>query len=362
MAGKRVAVIHYMPLEIYPPVMNLVRTWDKMDTGIRMDVYTTGLYQPAQAFHPFSGITHIKRYGVSGKKQGLPARLFHYLHYYFFTLYKLIVTRPAGVLYFDTISSFPAIIYKMLFAKSRLFIHYNEYMSANEYRQGMFLVYHRTTWVSHTNQERMDLFLTDLPGTRVPHQYILPNFPPGSWRVNKQKDIEWPLKCVYTGALSMDTMYTRLFAEWVLKQQGKVTWDIYSLNTTEEAGNYIGSLPGTVIRLHEAVDYYELPAVLKLYDVGIILYNGHIPNYIFNAPNKLFEYAAAGLDVWFPHHLQSSWQYITKTTFPKIVSLDFHLLDEIDTDALTNRDGLAFQPPPFSCETVLFPLLEKLTL
>src|ERR1700712_613760 len=178
---KRVAVIHYMPLEIYPPVMNLVKTWDKMNTGIPMNVYTTRIDKPSLNFIPGSTITQVKRYGVSGRKRSFLTGLWHYLYYYFATLCMLIKTRPVNVLYFDTISSFPAIIYKMLVPKSRLFVHYNEYMSANEYQHGMFLVrwfhklekkiYRRTEWVSHTNLQRMKLFLTDMPGTEIPHQH-----------------------------------------------------------------------------------------------------------------------------------------------------------------------------------------------
>ena len=373
MLRKGVAIIHYMPLEIYPPVMNLVRTWDTLDTGLQMDVYTINLDKKKLRFQPLSKNTRVNRYGVSDRKHGFLLRFWLYFYYYIATLFMLIKTRPANVLYFDTISSFPAILYKMIWRNHcRLFVHYNEYMSEEEYRHGMFLVkwfhqlekkiYDQTAWLSHTNQERMDLFKADLPGVIIPHSYILPNFPPAEWNTGKQSTTSFPLKIVYTGALSMDTMYTRLFAEWVLKQNGAVTWDIYSLNITAETVEYIKSLPGIAVTLHEGIDYYSLPGVLKLYDVGIILYSGHIPNYIFNAPNKLFEYAAVGMDVWFPHHMQSSRQYITVNSYPKIIAVNFQLLDEIKIDQLTSRSGLVFQPHPFTCEPVLLPLLEKLAV
>jgi len=370
MSRKRVAVIHYMPLEIYPPAMNLIRCWDTRNTTKRMDVYTTSR-EHSMRFSPFSEITHIKRLGVSGKKRGFLAGLLHYCYYYIGTLYGLIKTRPANVLYFDTISSFPAIVYKNVFKRNcRLFIHYNEYMSPEEYRHGMLLVklfhqwekkvYSKTSWLSHTYQERMDLFMADLPGITVPCKYILPNYPPANWAADKTGTAEWPLRIVYTGAVSMDTMYIQLFAEWVLKQEGAITWDIYSLNITTAANDYIKQLPGHIIRLHKGVDYYRLPEILKNYQVGVILYNGHIPNYVFNAPNKLFEYAACGLDVWFPDHMQSSMQYTTGQTYPKIKSLNFQRLGEVNVHELVNRDGFKFQPAAFACETALAPLLQKL--
>ena len=370
MSGKRVAVIHYMPLEIYPPVMNLIRCWDNGNTANQMDVYTTSP-EHSMRFSPSSGTIHIKRLGVSGKKRRFLSGLLHYCYYYLGTLYGLIKTRPANVLYFDTISSFPAIVYKNVFKRNcRLFIHYNEYMSPEEYRHGMLLVkqfhkwekknYKKANWLSHTNQERMDLFTADLPGITIPNKYILPNYPPANWAFDKTGTIEWPVKIVYTGAVSMDSMYLQLFAEWILKHKGAINWDIYSLNITEDAKDYIQKLPGNIIRLHNGVDYYHLPEILKKYHVGVILYKGHIPNYIFNAPNKLFEYATCGLDVWFPDHMQSSTQYITMRTYPKITALNFQQLGEVKVDELISRDGCKFQHAAFACETVLTPLLQKL--
>jgi hypothetical protein len=33
------------------------------------------------------------------------------------------------------------------------------------------------------------------------------------------------------------------------------------------------------------------------------LYKGHIPNYIYNVPNKVYEYLACGLQVWYSKDL-----------------------------------------------------------
>jgi hypothetical protein len=370
MRNKKIAVIHYMPVEMYPPVMNLVRTWDKINASIRLTVYTTAAHKQLSRFQPVSELTTITRLGVSGRKRSMPVRLLHYLYYYLATFFRLLGTRPESVLYYDSISSFPAILYKIFFPETRLLVHYNEYMSPAEYNNGMFLlrwfhkmekkIYPGTSWLSHTNQERMDLFLADIRDVQVPFTCILPNFPPADWKRTTAHDMGWPLKCVYTGALSLDTMYTQLFAEWVLKQEGRVTWDIYSTNVTAEATAFIQSLPAAFIRMHNGINYYALPSVLQAYHVGVILYNGHIPNYVFNAPNKLFEYAALGLDVWFPNHMQSSCRYITAGRYPKIVALDFQHLDKIDIDSLISRKDHTFQAHPFACETVLLPLLNKL--
>jgi hypothetical protein len=370
MRTGRVAIVHYMPLEMYPPVMNLINTLSSFAGAQPISIYSTESFSKQSIFKGASAGTRIYRFGSSDPKRNWLARLWSYLCFYLGTTWMLIKNRPDKVLYFDSISSFPAVIYKRLFPKVQLFIHYHEYMSKEEYAHGMLLlrkfhmlekkIYGRVTWLSHTNKERMSAFLDDLGGWQVPNQYILPNYPPASWAKKALKEIQWPLRIVYTGALSLDTMHTVAFGQWVIAQNGRVTWDVYSNNITTEAVQYLHSLPGALVRLYDAVDYYDLPSVLDKYDVGVILYNGHIPNYVFNAPNKLFEYASCGLDVWFPRHMKSSIQYQTDKTFPKIVAVDFLHPEQINLDEITNRHGLQFRPHSFNCETALLPILERL--
>ena len=50
------------------------------------------------------------------------------------------------------------------------------------------------------------------------------------------------------------------------------------------------------------INYDNLPTTLNKYQVGVILYKGHIPNYVYNAPNKLFEYLAAFLMFGIPNN------------------------------------------------------------
>ena len=95
-------------------------------------------------------------------------------------------------------------------------------------------------------------------------------------------------------------------------------------------------------------------------DVGVVLYNGHIPNYIYNAPNKLFEYLACGLDVWFPDVMAGSMDYVNKNGFPKVLSIDFNNLNKFDLAAAIERQG-SESKYLFFCEEALKPLIDKLT-
>jgi hypothetical protein len=100
--------------------------------------------------------------------------------------------------------------------------------------------------------------------------------------------------------------------------------------------------------------------VLSDYDVGVILYKGHIPNYIYNAPNKLFEYLACGLDVWFPHVMKSCFKYVTSHTYPKILPVDFSNFNLLDLEKTIDRNDLEFKQPQYYCETALYPLAKQL--
>jgi hypothetical protein len=228
--------------------------------------------------------------------------------------------------------------------KPRVFVHYHEYVSPEEYMNGMKLVryfhllernlYPLCEWVSHTNEKRLSLFEYDenlAPGRR---HHVLPNYPPKGWKNLPHKHIEYPLRVVYVGALSNETMYVREFADWVKAQNGLVIWHIYSSNADQATIDLIQSYEDSIIQLKEAVNYYQLPEVLLKYQLGVILYRGHIPNYVYNAPNKLFEYLTCGLDVCFPSVMSGCYPYVERSSAPLVFPVDFDQLENFKLDAV----------------------------
>jgi hypothetical protein len=367
----RIVVIHFQPPELYPPVMNFINCREASSAGDSVDVFTTYCHAGIPLFVPSGEKIRLHRMGARSKRTSAAGRAWHYIRFYLFTLLRIIALRPSAVFYFETFSAFPACIYKRFInRRSRLFIHYHEYMTNEEYEHGMRLIrwfhqlekkiYGQAEWVSHTNEARMKRFLSDLGDVRIPHPHTLPNYPPAAWTTGKKREIGDPVRVVYVGACSLDTMYTKAFAGWILEQKGKFTWDIYSLNITEEARMYLRGLPGGLVNMHEGVSYYDLPVVLAAYDVGVILYTGHIPNWIDNAPNKLFEYLSCGLDVWLPDHMTGSLPYIKKNSFPKVLSVDFQKLGGFDVIAALDRKGIRFEPSEYRCEDVYRPLWRRI--
>ena len=368
---NKLFILHFSPLESYPPVQNLLSYLKQNLSRKNVFVITTATNVAVlRNFKSASSQTRIRRFGKSGQNLGLLQRYWSYIFFNLGSIIYLIIKYPSHILYYETLSAFPVYIYKRYLNKqSKVFIHYHEYTSPKEYEGGMILtkwfhkkekwLYSHACWVSHTNKFRMSYFLDDIKPIELSNTHVFPNYPSIKWSDSTDNKIADPLRVIYVGALSMDTMYTKEFAEWVMLQKGRVIWDVYSNNITAEAKSY---LLGNVkwITLKSGVNYNELPPILKKYNVGVILYTGHIPNYIYNAPNKLFEYMACGLDVWFPDKLTGSYDYITHDTYPKVYSFDFTKLDQINLNKVIDREGLLPKVSNYFSENVLGEIAQQL--
>lgn len=370
---NKIAIIHFSPAELYPPAQNFINFCVERKTTHNIYVFTTSsAFKELSRYKAALPNIRIIRFGRTGKHLNAAARYWNYLYFNLACLFCLFLLRPQSVVYYETLSAFPACIYKKYLNRvSRLFIHYHEYTSPAEYRQGMLLnrwfhrlelsLYYRSSWLSHTNAYRMEFFKKDIQPISIPHPFILPNYPSKGWYKPASPQLHKPVRFVYVGALSLDTMYTREFAAWIAAQGENVLWNIYSYNITDEVKDFLTSLRSPNILLFGGVDYQSLSSLLKQHDVGVILYNGHIPNYIYNAPNKLFEYLACGLDVWYSTDLKGTHPYSTTGTFPKVIPVDFRELGKIPWNELVERRGSQPQQPAFFYQEVYPVLYDALT-
>lgn len=267
------------------------------------------------------------------------------------------------------------LFYKKFINKNcKVIAHYHEYTSVKEYRTGSFFVkmlwqlekknFYLLNIVSHTNKKRMSLFQEDYPAISFHKKLILPNYPPFIWSQYTRPKKKRKLKLVYVGAVSLETMYIKSIFEWIQKQKGHVSLDIYTVNIKANAKAYIENFKGKEINLKSGVSYQLLPKILINYDIGLILYKGHIPNYVYNAPNKLFEYLACGLDVWFPTKLLGSYEFLSEKESPLVSKVNFENLDSIN-NALRKRSEAHLKKLPlkkseFFCEQVYQDLLTEL--
>lgn len=335
---KKWVIVHFQPLEKYPPVINFIRfAAERQHDEQRLQVITT---------HPGKGKLTVDFPGVqvcrlvTWKRSGRISRLAFYILFNIKSLWALIKTRPSRILYYETLSSFAPWFYKTFInRKAQVFIHYHEYTTTEEYATGMLLakwlhkkerkLYSFATWISHTNPDRMQFFLQDVNSSVPLRTHIMPNYPSGIWlkqsvRVAKNHDAR--IGFVYVGALSINNMHTREMAEFAASHKNECYWHIYSDNHDEEALEFLQSLQAENIEFKGGVLYDDLPAILPAYDIGVILYTGNTANYAYNAPNKFFEYVSCGLNVWYPKGMKGLYAYEQPIEKPWVRCMDFNEL------------------------------------
>lgn len=335
----KMVVVHFNPLEKYPPAVNLLRYLSSQkEIPVDIQVMTTQLDLVSWLVQ----IKGVKRTNIKWKpNQHKLLRLWAYTIFNLQALSQLIRTQPDLVMYYETLSSWAPVFYKRFFGKNtRLFIHYHEYMSAAEYQSGMVLnrwfhqyekrIYPFAEWISHTNYDRMKLFKKDI-GYDINHTYVMPNYPPISWLetcrlVGRAKDER--IGFVYVGALALNTMHTREMAEFVAANPEFCYWDIYSDNTAPEVVLLLNTLNASNISFKGSIAYDDLPGILPKYDVGLILYNGNTFNFAFNAPNKYFEYLACGINVMYGTGMKGMYQYEQSAKKPWTRQVNFESLEK----------------------------------
>lgn len=329
---KKIAVIHFQPLEKYPPVMNVINSIAAMN-NVYCTVYTTN-----NSTTNWYNSNNVKIKRIATQQNSAILRYWCYIKFNIQCFISLLFLRPQLVIPFETYSILPCYLIKKVYTNTKVIIHYHEYTSLPEINKAsgyskflhkieakLFLLCNN---ISHTNKQRVDLFLKDNPLVDKLKMMINPNYPPASWLnyeiQNKiDKDDNAVVKLVHVGAVSLTTMYIQNIVEWVVAQNGKYTLDFYTDNITSSAADYLKKINHRAIKLLPAINYYKLPQILVNYDVGLTLYNGHIPNYIYNVPNKVLEYLACSLQVWYSSELISTQTFVHENNIANCYKINF---------------------------------------
>jgi hypothetical protein len=326
----KIALVHFQPLELYPPVMNCIRDMEEENVS-ELKIFTT--HSKNNWFSSSYPIYRLGNYTTSRW-----SRYWTYLYFNFVSFLFLCYYRPKKVLYYETYSSWPVYWYKKLFPSVHVFIHFHEYVSDKEKRESSayykYLLIKETAllkkaiWISHTNADRMRFFQQDYPFLSKDQCHILPNYPPADWEARAQqilanRQVFAFKRMVYVGALGLDTTYIKELAAWIEDQKGTYTLDIYSGSIDKAVLDFLHNLKSSYILIHKEILYFELPELLANYDIGLVLYKGHIPNYIYNIPNKVHEYLACGLQVWYSEELVSTNKFKQEYDIQQLISINF---------------------------------------
>lgn len=367
----KVLIIHFQPIEYYPPTHNFLKSLNSTQ-GVQAKVLTT---YNGKGIKPYSyeniRIERLSR--VEGRSYRI-LRLFNIILYNLHAVLKILTSKVDIIYFFETWSIFPAFVgQKLLSNRVRLFGHFHEYTSSFQLTQNETLIFRflyklenkivpKLHWVSHTNAHRMELYRKDIPNIPSSICKIQPNYPPASWQKVKhpESNVQTPIKLVYVGSLSTKNMYLKEVVTWVENNNGKIMLDLYSINLNQDVQQFLTENDIKHTTLKPRVLYDELPEVLSRYDIGIVIYNGGNLNYVYNAPNKLFEYHVCGLDVWFSSDLKTSFDYKTKDTYPKIIDVDFKNLNELDLEKTINRQNLKYKIYDFSFEQVYSTIISNI--
>lgn len=331
-------VIHYYPIEYFPPVINLLTT---LHNKASLTVVST---QKSNSLTEFSD-EHIPVYRPikEDRKASSLLRLIKYCFFVSVSLWRLIREKPDVILYYESISALAPYLYKRFWRRAvKVCVHYHEYMTKDEYdRPGMKIskynhkretsfLYKHISWISQTNIKRIELFLKDYPFVASSVCHVLPNYPPRLWHEKiKKHSNDNVIRCVYIGSLSLTNTFIEEFCTWVSQQNGHVLFDIFSFNFHSDVKAFITSLHSPYISFNtRGVAYSQIPEVLKKYDVGVLLYKAYSPNVEYCEPNKFYEYLICGLDVWYPKEM-TLLREMDKTSFsPRITMLDFNAMEK----------------------------------
>ncbi len=373
-SNKKLFLIHYHPLEQYPPAMNMIDFFSN-ETEIKLKVFSTkpALFRNLQLYAS-KGSASVDILRPISQHKNKYKRYFGYLIFHLVGLFRLIAFRPNTIMYIDTLSSWPALFYKKIINKKvKLIVHYHEYTTPEDYRNIMILNYkmHEMEkrmypvfhWISHTNPERMKFFRNDILMQDVKYDHLfhtMPNYPKPNWIVNennKPKIESGKVRLVYVGSLGMKNMYLQELLDWINSKNGKYSIDIYAHNIDNETRATLQKLNNDDIRYCGGCDYHTLPSILPLYDIGVVIYKPFSTNTIHAVSNKVFEYLAFGLDVWFSSDMTYTFKYIRTDCYPKIIPVNFNDLDNFDDYAALNREGLSFACSPYHYDIIYKELL-----
>ena len=257
-----------------------------------------------------------------------------YLQFAIIGFWKLLKFKPMVIMIYESYSVLPVFLYSIICPKVNLLIHYHEFVSKDEMRSAsaysQFLCFlenrllSKAIWVSQTNLERKFKFQSLFPQMNEKQLRVFPNYPSDNWvvkgknRKNEDPDI---VKFIHVGSLGIETTFVREFIEWIQMQNGRATLTVISQNLEQAVIDLISQKQW--VTLIRDIPYQELPEMIVEHNVGVVLYKGHVPNFVYNVPNKVNEYLACGLNVWYSDVLISTQKFAAENPQYPLFSVDF---------------------------------------
>lgn len=361
---KKVFIIHFQPIELFPPALNMI---DFFGNEKNIELFVCTNKKLKENTLQYYQNENVKIYRPSTLSKNRAIQYLNYFSFYFSSIVLLFWHHPRVVLYIETLSSWPALIYKKISGRGiKLMVHYHEYTEPALYESGMFLarymhkierkMYNSFSWISHTNPIRMQMFKDDCNLNSLNNETfnIIPNYPSKSWL--KEEGSNAPIngikKMVFVGSLGYKNMYLQEVVDFLNDHPEEFSLDVYSYNIDNKAKEVLKTCDNKNIKFFGGCDYKALPEILKNYHIGLVIYKPFSQNTIHAVSNKVFEYLACGLDVWYSNDMTYTNSYERISVYPKILSVDFKELRSFDYKSALNREGLPYVPSTFFYEDI----------
>lgn len=370
----KIAYLHNLPLEYYPPATN---TLDLLGGAKEAEVrvYTSQNLKNRKVYG--NGSLKIFRFKSPGPQSHQISRLAVALWWHLRTSWSLFFFRPDAVIYVEPHAALAAYIYfRLMFGKARLFIHHHEYYGPGDYlRSGMRLprlgsrleasfLFPRATWISQTNADRLRLTMARHPEIDEKVWHVLPNYPPAGW-IQRAKAVSRTrqgakLRLIYVGSASFQDTYIGEIVRWAACHQNMIELHVCGYNVAENVWNWFKAEEFSNVTFDAAGYAYDgLPDILDGFDVGLVLYKGNTQNFVYNVPNKVFEYLACGLEVWYPKEM-TGMRHFHEETLTRLREVDFADLGQLHPQDLQVERVDSTCMKSYSAEEALDPLLEQL--
>lgn len=342
---SKFAILHFNSIELYPPTLIDINKLNQ-NNKYKTYVFTTR----NQSFKNFSNSRiKIKRYGLL--RSISIGKYLTYIMFNILSLIKLLIIKPNIILVYETLSILPAFWYSY-FGKCQVHIHYHELTSSEEINKSSSyyrylvskekeLLKLNNVSVSQTNSDRAKIWAKFFDyNFKMVH--VFPNFPPIEWykmskslREKSIKKTDGTVRLVHIGSLGLESIYLKEILEFVVESDSLYTIDFYTNTLTGDGIDLVRQYENKYlnISIKNRIDYFDIPIVLANYDIGLCMYKGHIPNYIYNVPNKIVEYLICGLKVWYSNDLITTTTFVEQNKINGIKKIDFTC---IDTSIKTN--------------------------
>lgn len=257
-----------------------------------------------------------------------------YLQFAIIGFWKFLKFKPTAIMIYETYSVLPVFLYSIICPKVKLLFHYHEFESKEEkqyasaYSKFLYFLEKRllskAIWVSQTNIDRKQKFQELYPQLSEKAMRVFPNYPTKNWvetGINRKIENSEIIKFIHVGSLGIETTYISEFVKWIQMQNGRATLTVVSQNLENSVRDLFAK--NQWVTLISNLPYQELPNIICEHQIGVVLYKGHIPNFVYNVPNKVNEYLACGLNVWYSDVLISTQKFADENNKYPLYNVDF---------------------------------------